>query len=312
MADAPVARNAPDCPDGPIGTDDPGREAFFTVGRPDSLTETASAAATAAATATVAPSRTSPEPTTTLTLAWTALRRGGRPVLVPAEVCLPVGAVVGLVGSNGAGKSTLLMALAGVLERRCGRAGATLQGQAEGQPIDRVGYVPQRPELAPWLSVRGALALLGVDAAAALEAMPSLRTLAPLLDRRADALSGGQTQILAVAGILARGDPLVLLDEPFAGVDLRHRAALVACVGDHRRRHAGSVIVLASHLAADLDALCDWLLVLDGGALVFAGARQALPVAPGEGDEPDGDPALTGAGGNRADRLERRLAAFLR
>ncbi|MHB1224184.1 MAG: hypothetical protein ACYC2G_09115, partial [Gemmatimonadaceae bacterium] len=112
--------------------------------------------------------------------------------------------------------------------------------------------------------------------------------------------------------VLARGDPLVLLDEPFTGVDLRHRAALVACVGEHRHRHGGSVVVIASHLAADLDALCDWLLVLDHGVVVFAGPRGELPGAPADGDEPDGDTARSGGATDGATRLERRLAALLR
>ncbi|MHB1223988.1 MAG: ATP-binding cassette domain-containing protein, partial [Gemmatimonadaceae bacterium] len=124
-----------------------------------------------------------------LALSWTALRRGRRPVLAPADVRLPAGAVVGLVGANGAGKSTLLTAVAGVLAARCGRAWAL----ADGRAIPTVGYLPQHPTLAPWLSVRDALALHGVDAAATLAATPSLGALAALLDRRSDALSGGQT-----------------------------------------------------------------------------------------------------------------------
>ncbi len=208
-----------------------------------------------------------------LDLYWTGLRRGRKPVLAPARVTLPAGAAVGLVGVNGAGKSTLFMALAGVLSERCGQAAAV----RDGLTIQTVGYVPQRPTLAPWLSVRDALALQGVDASAGLALSPVAAFLAPLMDRRADALSGGQLQLVATAGILARNDPLVLLDEPFAGVDLRHRAALVACVAEHRRRSPESVIILASHLAVDLHAICDWFVVLSEGVVVFAGPRDELP-----------------------------------
>lgn len=299
MADSPAAAAGPPAGSPPDPTVPGGAEPVA----PAAPTTAATAAITAHATVdAMVDARHS------LALSWTALRRGRRPVLAPADVRLPAGAVVGLVGANGAGKSTLLMALAGVLAARCGRAWAL----ADGSPIPSVGYLPQRPALAPWLSVRDALALHGVDAATALGAIPSLGALATLLDRRADALSGGQAQILAVAAVLARGDPLVLLDEPFTGVDLRHRAALVACVGAHRSRRAGSVIILASHLAADLDALCDWLLVLDHGAAVFAGPRHALPGAPEESHEVGGVPPGMDGAVHGATRLERRLAALLR
>src|SRR5690606_18832404 len=101
-------------------------------------------------------------------------------------------------------------------------------------------------------------------------------------------------------------DPLVLLDEPFAGVDLRHRAALMGCVARRRERAPASVVVVASHLAADLDVLCDWLLVLADGAVAFAGPRASLPVPCGA-DADHGAPTSGSAA-----LLERRLAALLR
>lgn len=241
-----------------------------------------------------------------LDLYWTALRRGRKPVLAPARVTLPAGAAVGLVGVNGAGKSTLFMALAGVLSDRCGEAAAV----RDGLTIETVGYVPQRPTLAPWLSVRDALALQGVDASTELALSPVAAFVAPLMGRRADALSGGQLQLVAVAGVLARNDPLVLLDEPFAGVDIPHRAALVACVAEHRRRSPDSVIILASHLAADLHAICDWFVVLHEGAVVFAGPRDDLPPTSEEAGA-RGEPGSIGLDPTGVTVLERRLTALL-
>lgn len=240
-------------------------------------------------------------------LRWTRLRRGSRTVLAPAESRVPAGAVVGVVGANGAGKSTLLMALAGVLAERCGRARASV----DGGEVAAIGYVPQNPGLAPWLRVSEALALQGVDARAVIGAEPALSALEPLLSRHARALSRGQGQTLAVAGILARSDPLVLLDEPFAGVDMRHRAALAALVARHRARNPESVILLASHLAADLDRLCDWLLVLRDGAVAFAGPRDALPRSREEDQGRAAGRAAAELTAGGATELERRLSSLL-
>jgi len=208
---------------------------------------------------------------TELLVRFGALRRGRRLALGAGELRLPLGASVALVGANGAGKTTLLMAMAGVLTPRGGRA--TVEGPAG--PLTSTGYVPQHPAFPAWLPLRDVLRLHDAPA-------DSLDVLGPparrgaLLGRRADELSGGQTQALAAAIVLHRRDPLVLLDEPFAGVDLARRAALQALVAERRRRQPTSVLVLSSHVAADLDALCDWVVVLRARRCVFAGPRSAL------------------------------------
>ena len=204
-----------------------------------------------------------------LRLRWTALRRGRRPVLAPAELVVPLGRTVALVGANGAGKSTLLMAAAGVLD---GRAGAATVAIGDAAPAS-IGWVPQRPAFPPWLRLPAALALLGVDSTVldVLDPAP-----ASLARRRAGELSVGQAQALAVSAALRRDDPLVLLDEPFAGVDLARRARLRALVADRRRRRPTDVVVLSSHVAADLDELCDWVVALRDGRVTFAGPRARL------------------------------------
>lgn len=197
-----------------------------------------------------------------------ALRRGGRTVLAAGELTVPGAAAVALVGANGAGKSTLLMAVARALAPRCGRADATL----DGRPVATVGWVPQRPAFPAWLPLGDVLALHGVDDAAAdLLAPPGAR--AALLARPAGTLSAGQAQALAAAIALLRDDPLVLLDEPFAGVDVARRLALHDLVAARRARQPDVVLVLSSHVPADLDALCDWVVALRDGRCVHQGPR---------------------------------------
>ena len=199
------------------------------------------------------------------------LRRGRRLALAAGALRLPLGASVALAGANGAGKSTLLMAMAGVLAWRGGRA--TVE-DAHG-PLRGIGYVPQRPAFPAWLPLRDVLALHDAPADA-LDVLSPPPERAALLARRAGELSVGQTQALATAIALHRRDPLVLLDEPFASVDLGRRLALQALVADRRRRQPEAVLVLSSHVAADLDALCDWAVVLRDGRCAFSGPRSAL------------------------------------
>ena len=215
-----------------------------------------------------------------LRIRCTALRRGRRRVLHATELVVPCGRVVALVGANGAGKSTLLMAAAGVLDVRAGDAAVTVGGLAPPS----VGWVPQRPAFPPWLRLPDALALVGVatpDAFAALDVLGPEPRPAALARRRAGELSVGQTQALAVAAALLRDDPLVLLDEPFAGVDLARRARLRDLVVARVRRRPRDVVVLSSHVASDLDALCDWVVALRDGAVTFQGSRARLGAARG-------------------------------
>ena len=207
----------------------------------------------------------------TLHLRWTALRRGRRPVLAPAALAIPAGATVALVGANGAGKSTLLMAAAGVLGARAGGAALALGDSAPAS----IGWVPQRAAFPPWLRLPAALALLGVPPDA-LDVLGPVPTRAALARRRAGELSVGQAQALAVAAALHRDDPVVLLDEPFAGVDLARRARLRAMLAARRPRRPHDVVVLSSHVAADLDELCDWIVALRDGRVTFAGPRARL------------------------------------
>ncbi|HEX6630978.1 MAG TPA: ATP-binding cassette domain-containing protein [Gemmatimonadaceae bacterium] len=227
-----------------------------------------------------------------LRLRFADLRRGRRVVLAADELALPCGAAVALVGANGAGKSTLLMAVARVLAPGAGRAVAL---RDDGAAVTRIGYVPQRPAFPPWLTLAQALALHGAPPGVAdvLGAPAAGRT--RLLATPIGALSTGQTQAVAVAVALHASDSLVLLDEPFAGVDLARREALRTLVAERRARQPAAVLILSSHVAADLDVLCDWVVALRDGRCVYQGPRSALPAAPGR---------------PRGGELEARLAAL--
>ncbi|WP_166347486.1 anchored repeat-type ABC transporter ATP-binding subunit [Phytoactinopolyspora limicola] len=156
---------------------------------------------------------------------------GGRPVLRDVDLAVDVGEFVGLIGPNGAGKTTLLRSVLALIRSRTGRV--LVDGRPARPGRSRVGYVPQRHEFA-WdfpisvedavLSGRaGRIGLLrrpGVsDWRAVGEALDRVR-IGDLRTRPVGELSGGQRQRVLVARALAVQPAILLLDEPFTGLDM--------------------------------------------------------------------------------------------
>jgi molybdate transport system ATP-binding protein len=175
--------------------------------------------------------------------------------------------VLAVVGDSGAGKSCLLEVLAGAV--RDGEV--TLDGmRLSDLPLHerRVGWVTQEPALFPHMDVAANLAFSprarGVDEiAAALD-------IAHLLSRRPAHLSGGERRRVALARALASDPRLLLLDEPFNGLDERRRRAALSLL-TRVATSFGVPMVLVSHVAEEVIGLADHALRLDGGRLVAQG-----------------------------------------
>lgn len=211
-------------------------------------------------------------------------------VSVPGRLDLattvPSGGVVAVVGPNGAGKSTLLHAIAGLVaatgELRVG--GTDLLALPTQRR--RVGLAFQDRRLFPHLDARdnvafGLRARGAPRAQARAEAEDWLRRLGvdDLAARRPDTLSGGQAQRVAIARALA-GDPdLLLLDEPFTGLDVGVAAALRIELARHLARFSGTTFLI-THDALDARTLADHVLVLDRGALVQSGPPEEVAARP--------------------------------
>lgn len=196
----------------------------------------------------------------TLTIGHGAIRRGGRVVLHAAELVVPVGATVGVVGLNGAGKSTLMLGLAGLLHPRCG------DFRIEGTP-SRVAIAPQHAKMPPWLTGSEIAALYGIDWTE-LSSLEGL-VLDELRDTHAARFSTGQAQVLATAIVVQSAAPVMLLDEPFAALDFRRRMGLLALL---EGRVAGpSTLMMSSPAVADLVGSCTWIVVINNGHYQFAG-----------------------------------------
>jgi ABC-2 type transport system ATP-binding protein len=202
--------------------------------------------------------------TTVLSARGLGKRYRRRWALSDCTLAIPAGHVTGLVGPNGAGKTTLLNLAAGMLAPTTGTI-EVCGGRPAADPdqLAKVGYVAQDTPTYPGLSVRDHLELGARlnprwDAGLARDRVERLG-LDPA--QKAGRLSGGQRAQLALTLGLAKRPELLLLDEPVASLDPLARReflqGLMEAVAEH-----GFSVVLSSHLVADLERVCDHLLVL--------------------------------------------------
>jgi ABC-2 type transport system ATP-binding protein len=205
-------------------------------------------------------------------------RYGRHWALSDCTLQVPAGHVVGLVGANGAGKTTLLHLAVGLAEPTAGTITA-LDEDVAATPaqLARVGFVAQDTPLYPSLSVAehlrlGAALNPGWDAALARARIARLG-----LDRaqRAGTLSGGQRAQLALTLAIAKRPELLVLDEPAASLDPLARREFLQGLMEFTAEHTVSV-VLSSHLVADLERVCDYLILLADGRLQLAGEVDEL------------------------------------
>ncbi|MGH3682632.1 MAG: ABC transporter ATP-binding protein [Natronosporangium sp.] len=197
------------------------------------------------------------------------------------SLSVPAGRVVALVGPNGAGKTTLLHLAVGLVRAD---AGAVLVfGQAPGISrtlLSQIGFVAQNTPLYPDFTA-AELIKMGAKLNDRWDGgLPRdrLSRLGIALDRRVGQLSGGQRAQVALALALAKRPALLLLDEPVASLDpLARREFLQALMGGVAEE--GTTVLLSSHLLADLERVCDYLILLQGGRVQVLGAVEELVAA---------------------------------
>ena len=205
-------------------------------------------------------------------------RYGRRWALTDCTLSIPPGHVVGLVGPNGAGKTTLLNLAVGLLAPTTGTI-EVLGGPAPASPaqLARVGFLAQDAPVYAGLSVADHLRLgarlnPGWDAGLAHSRIERLG-LDPA--QKAGKLSGGQRAQLALTLAIAKQPELLLLDEPVASLDPLARREFLQDLMEAVAEQDLSV-VLSSHLVADLERVCDYLIVLVGSRVRVAGPVEEL------------------------------------
>ena len=202
------------------------------------------------------------------------------------------GQIYGLLGPNGSGKSTTLKALLGLLRPTLGEC--FLAGVPGSNPAAHraIGYLPEAPYFPRFLSGRELLRfhakLSGLSRAGREERIEALLArvgLAPAADRRVGTYSKGMLQRIGLAQALVTEPPILILDEPTAGVDPVGAADIAALILEQKAR--GTTVLLCSHLLAQIEEICDRVAILHRGRLLAEGslddllgrsARQALVV----------------------------------
>jgi ABC-2 type transport system ATP-binding protein len=203
---------------------------------------------------------------------------GRRWALSECSLEIPAGHVVGLVGPNGAGKTTLLHLAVGLLKPTAGTISVLGDTPASSpEQLGRVGFVAQDTPTYAGLTVAdhlhfGAWTNPGWDAELADRRIDELG-----LDRgqKAGKLSGGQRAQLALTVALAKRPELLILDEPVASLDPLARREFLQHLMEAVVEHELSV-VLSSHLVADLERVCDYLVVLVSSRVQVAGEVEDL------------------------------------
>lgn len=199
--------------------------------------------------------------------------RGGAWVLDGVTLDLPAGTVTAVTGGNGSGKSTLLRLAAGLAR--------PTTGTVRDRPA-RVGFVPERLSADMRMSARGYLThmgrIQGVDPAAATQR--GLDLLAQLLiegdvDAPISTLSKGNAQKVALAQAMLTDKQLLVLDEPWSGLDAEAHQALVRCL--ERQRDAGAIVLLAEHRTGAVAASADAVYHLQHGRLTERRLDSAAP-----------------------------------
>ena len=205
---------------------------------------------------------------------------GRRRAVDGVSFTLDAGECLAVFGPNGAGKTTLLRVLAGLLRPTSGRAsvaGVALPGGPEAR--QRIGFISHASMLYAALSAREnvelAARLFGLrdPGAAAARALDAMR-MTPRADAPVRSLSRGMQQRVSIARAMVHGPSVVLLDEPFTGLDAAGAAALSAALGD--LRESGAALVLVTHNLEEGLALATHAAIMTAGAFARHESRASV------------------------------------
>mgnify|MGYP001054448828 FL=1 len=212
-------------------------------------------------------------------------RFGGRRVVDGLDLIVPRGTVYGVLGPNGAGKTTTLRTLLGIIEPDEGSR--TLLGFSHPRDAsDLVGYLPEERGLYPAMKAREAIAFMGAlrglpwaEGRERAVALLEQNGLGHAADQKIRKLSKGMAQLVQLLGSVVHRPELLVLDEPFSGLDPVNQERLEALVLAERDR--GATILFSTHVMAHAQRLCDRLAIIARGKRRFEGtveqARALLP-----------------------------------
>lgn len=212
-------------------------------------------------------------------------RFGDKQAVAGVDLRVPTGAIYGFLGQNGAGKTTTLRMLLGILEPDGGRR-RLLGSDRPLSVAARVGYLPEERGLYPAMTAREAIAYVGAlrgmtlgAARAGADALLAAHGLGHEANARIRTFSKGMAQKVQLLATFVNRPDLIVLDEPFSGLDPVNQQDLEAMI--HAERARGATILFSTHVMAHAERMCDGLVIIANGRTCFSGsvdaARARLP-----------------------------------
>jgi len=199
----------------------------------------------------------------------------GKPAVRGIDIAVPEGSIYGILGPNGAGKTTTLRMLLGIIEPDQGSR--SLLGHARPLEVARiVGYLPEERGLYPAMATREAIAFMGALRGLPLEvgrkrAEILLREngLGDYVDKPIRSLSKGMAQTIQLFGTIIHKPRLVVLDEPFSGLDAINQGRLEHLIREEAA--SGTTVIFSTHVISHAERLCERIAIIADGRIRFEG-----------------------------------------
>jgi len=199
----------------------------------------------------------------------------GKPAVRGIDIAVPEGSIYGILGPNGAGKTTTLRMLLGIIEPDVGER--SLLGNRQPLEMARVvGYLPEERGLYPAMKTREAIAFMGALRGLPLdvgrkraEILLQQNGLGDYVDKPIKSLSKGMAQTIQLFGTIVHKPKLIVLDEPFSGLDAINQARLEELIRGEARN--GATIIFSTHVIAHAERLCERVAIIAKGKVAFDG-----------------------------------------
>jgi ABC-2 type transport system ATP-binding protein len=208
----------------------------------------------------------------------------GKPAVRGIDIAVPEGSIYGILGPNGAGKTTTLRMLLGIIEPDAGER--SLLGNSHPLEMAKVvGYLPEERGLYPAMKTREAIAFMGALRGLPLdtgrkrgEILLRQNGLGDYVDKPIKSLSKGMAQTIQLFGTIVHKPKLIVLDEPFSGLDAINQGRLEHMIRDEAA--AGTTVIFSTHVIHHAERLCERIAIIADGEVRFEGlvsdARERL------------------------------------
>ena len=191
------------------------------------------------------------------------------------SLAVPTGSIYGLLGPNGAGKTTTLRILLGIIDPSSGSR-LVLGRNRTIEAASEIGYLPEERGLYPAMHARDAIAFVGAlrglplaEGRRRADALLAEHNLADWAKKPIRTLSKGMAQTVQLLGTIIHKPRLLVLDEPFAGLDAINQARLEELI--RREARAGVTIIFSTHVIAHAERLCERVAIIAKGKVAFDG-----------------------------------------